>query len=622
MTSESLQQNIKDTLKQNFGFDSLRGNQQEAIETILQGKDCLNIMPTGGGKSLCYQLPAMMLDGLCVVVSPLISLMQDQVENLNEYGIPSAFLNSSLSLPERNKVEEDVENENIKILFVAPEGLLTFNVMSLLKRTNISMFAIDEAHCVSQWGHEFRSDYRRLGELKEHFPVVPCIALTATADKKTREDIVKQLHLNDPKVLVSSFDRPNIQYRVYEKQNEIKQLTEFIQKEHQDHTGIVYCLSRSRVEKVTEELKALGFNALSYHAGMTPKKREKNLERFRRDEAVIVVATIAFGMGIDRPDVRFVAHLDLPKSIEGYYQETGRAGRDGKPSTAWMVYGLSDVVKLARMIEQGESSQTYKQQSRLKLDNMLSICESMNCRRQSLLEYFGEELPEPCGNCDACLEPMETWDASVACQMLLSTIYRTGQKFGAGYIVDVLRGSNSAKIKERFDHELSVYGIGKDISKSEWNSIIRQLLCMGYIHIINWEYRSLGLTEACRPILRGELKIELKKLYRSKSKNKSKSNSGKAKDFVETDNPELFERLRVLRMNLAKEHKVPPYIVFGDKSLHDMCWVMPETKEQMLSVHGVGESKWERYGELFLQEIASYIQEAAKPSTSQADISL
>lgn len=601
------QDQILEALQENFGFTSLRGLQEKAINSVLNQRDTLVIMPTGGGKSLCYQLPAILMEGVAVVVSPLISLMQDQVENLRQFGIESAFINSSLDYSERLEVEEKLVNGEVKILYIAPEGLLTTNGMVLMRRLNISFFAIDEAHCVSQWGHEFRADYRRLRELKEHFPVTPCLALTATADLKTKDDIAEALGMNDAEVLVSSFDRPNIKYSVYERTDEIKQLDDFLKENHEGDTGIVYCLSRNKVEKTAEMLQSMGYNAIPYHAGMTTKQRSRNLEKFKIMPEVIVVATIAFGMGIDRPDVRFVAHLDLPKSIEGYYQETGRAGRDGKESNAWMVYGLSDIVKLSRMLEQTEATEQYKVVARQKLDSMLAFCETSKCRRRVLLDYFSPSDYEDCGNCDVCLDPPEIWDASVAAQKILSTIYRTGQKYGAGYIIDVLRGSKSAKILERFDNQLSVYGIGSDISKQEWNSILRQLLTLGLIRIKDWEYRSLALTEDSRAVLRGEEKLNLRKLkIAKKALKKEKVSKEKRESLAEHGKEDLFELLREERMRLAKENKVPPYIIFGDKSLHDMCSIMPLDEDQMKMVHGVGASKFDKYGEEFLEVIKSY----------------
>lgn len=608
MQSSYSEEKILRCLKENFGFESLRGLQYKAIHSVLEGRDCLVVMPTGGGKSLCYQLPALMLPGITVVVSPLISLMQDQVDNLEQFGIASVFLNSSQSYEEKEEVKEKLINKEAKILYVAPEGLQSFSVRNLLRDLDISLFAIDEAHCVSQWGHEFRSDYRKLNEIKDEFHSVPFLALTATADIKTREDIATELGMDDPEILVSSFDRPNIRYNVSERIDEIKQLDEFLKENHSGDTGIVYCLSRNKVEKTADTLSKMGYNAIPYHAGMTTKQRERNLKRFKVEPEIVVVATIAFGMGIDRPDVRFVAHLDLPKSIEGYYQETGRAGRDGEESNAFMVYGLSDVVKLSRMLEQTEASELYKKVARAKLDSMLAFCETSECRRKILLSYFGQTEARDCGNCDICLDPPEMYNATVPAQKILSAIYRTGQKYGASYVIDVLRGSKSSKILERFDNELSVYGIGQDLSKQEWNSILRQLLTKGLVRISDWEYRSLALTEDSRPVLRGEVDLKLRKIKEAKRalQKAKQAKSGKVIDLPE-DKEELFEALRGLRMVLAKENKVPPYIIFGDKTLIDMCQILPTNEEQMKMVHGVGSSKFEKYGEMFLNEIESFL---------------
>ncbi len=593
-------------LKKTFGYDSFRLRQREIIDSILDGRDTLAIMPTGGGKSLCYQIPALYSEGVTLVISPLISLMQDQVMNLEEYDVPAVYLNSSLSFKEFIATKDRIRAGEIKMIYLSPEGILSPSMLTFLNEIDISLIAIDEAHCVSQWGHEFRRDYTRLGELRDYFKDVPTLALTATADERTRADIAKQLRLKDPALFLSSFDRPNIRYMILERKDELAQLEEFIRTNHQGETGIVYCLSRAKVERVAEALEERGFPAMAYHAGMTPAERLRVSERFNKESHLIVVATIAFGMGIDRPDVRFVAHLDLPKSIESYYQETGRAGRDGGASNAWMMYGLQDVVKLSQMIENTEASESYKKVARGKLDSMLGLCESAKCRRHYLLGYFGEDLHEDCGNCDSCLEPPVLWDATVDAQKLLSTIYRTGQTFGPTHVIDVLRGSKSNKVTEKGHQDLSVYGIGKDRPKEHWNSILRQLMSLDYIFVKNWEYRSLALTESARDILTGKMKLELR---RRENMSVDKLARDKKSSVVSEmhQHPELFDRLRTLRSEIAKEKSVPPYVVFSDKSLHDMCALLPRNEDEFLLVHGVGQSKLQNYGKEFISEIRSFI---------------
>lgn len=591
-------------LKETFGYTSFRFEQQKIIHSLIQGKDTLAIMPTGGGKSLCYQIPALYLDGVALVISPLISLMQDQVMNLKETGVEAVFLNSSLSYEATRKAKEKILKGKVKLVYVSPEGILSPHLSDFFDQVKISLIAIDEAHCVSQWGHEFRKDYTRLGELKNRFPGVPTIALTATADAKTRDDISNQLMLNAPNIFVSSFDRPNIKYMIHDRTDEMKQLNDFIKTYHANDTGIVYCLSRDKVERVAQSLKKLGYPAVPYHAGLSQELRTKNQELFNQEERIIVVATIAFGMGIDRPDVRFVAHLDLPKSIESYYQETGRAGRDGKPSTAWMIYGLQDVVKLSQMIETTDADENYKKVARHKLDSMLALCEAAACRRSYLLQYFGERGEEFCSYCDSCLEPPILWDATTDAQKIMSTIYRTQQVYGAGHIIDVIRGTKNAKMTERKHDELSVFGIGKDHPKEHWNIILRQLLNLNYIAIKSWEYRSLGLTSKALEILTGGKKLQLRKQEISFTK-KTKKETLKTKES-QHDRQDLFGALKSLRNSLAKDKGLPSYIVFNDKSLHDMCQLMPRSESEFLLVHGVGQNKLENYGPAFLKVIQDF----------------
>ena len=603
-------QKIHKILKETFGYDSFRFEQHRIINSVLDGKDTLAIMPTGGGKSLCYQIPALFLDGVTIVISPLISLMQDQVMNLKENGIKAVFLNSSLSYADSQKVKNKILQRKVKLVYVSPEGILSPQMLEFFTKIDISLIAIDEAHCVSQWGHEFRKDYTRLGELKDAFPDVPFIALTATADSRTRSDISDQIRLKSPQVFISSFDRPNIKYMILDRDDEMKQLDSFIKSYHPLDTGIVYCLSRDKVERVAGALKKMGYPAVPYHAGLSLEVRRKNQERFNADDRIIVVATIAFGMGIDRPDVRFVAHLDLPKSIESYYQETGRAGRDGKPSTAWMIYGLQDVVKLSQMLENTDADESYKKVARFKLDCMLALCEAAACRRKYLLQYFGEESSDSCGYCDSCMEPPILWNATIDAQKIMSTIYRTQQTFGAGHIIDVIRGSKSAKITEKKHDELSVFGIGKDRSKEHWNTILRQLLNLNYVAIKSWEYRSLCLTSKALEILTGGKTLHLRKQdisldAKDKKPRKEKRDTSRSKE-VQHDRHDLFDELKGLRNKIAREKNLPSYIVFNDKSLHDMCQLMPRNDAEFLLVHGVGQSKLENYGGLFLDAIRDF----------------
>ncbi len=600
-------------LKSTFGHQSFRFDQLEIIESILDGKDTLAIMPTGGGKSVCYQIPALYSTGITLVVSPLISLMNDQVTNLAENGVSACFLNSLQDMRQRQEAEDDITSGRVKLVYVSPEGLISGYLGEFLQNIDISLIAIDEAHCVSQWGHEFRRDYSRLGELKELFPNTPFLGLTATADSKTRSDIATQLRMLNPNIYISSFDRPNIKYRIYERADATKQLDDFIKAEHPDDNGIVYCLSRNKVETTAAQLCELGHKAVPYHAGLPRQDRLDAQNAFNKSENIIIVATIAFGMGIDKPNVRFVAHLDLPKSIESYYQETGRAGRDGLASNAWMLYGLQDVIKLSRMLETTNASEAYKRVARHKLNSMLSLCETTQCRRYFLLNYFEEQSNEQCCNCDTCLEPADSWDATVDAQKILSTIYKTGQIFGAGHIVDVLRGSKNAKVIERKHDQLSVYALGKDKSKNHWNIVLRQLLNMGTIKITNWDYGNLALTEKSRGLLRNEATFLMRKFSEpTRRVGKSKVKSISASHGRDS----LFESLKDLRFQLAQEKQVPAFVIFSDKSLHDMCHLLPRNKSEFLTVNGVGESKCENYAKDFLAVIESNATSSDDQATS------
>ena len=587
-----------DVLRSVFGYDSFRHHQEEIIQSVLDGADVLALMPTGGGKSLCYQIPALVRDGVAIVVSPLIALMQDQVEALRQLGVSAGFLNSTLDHYAQAEMEQALLDGAIDLLYVAPERLLTERMLALLDRAPIALFAIDEAHCVSQWGHDFRPEYQQLRMLHERFPTVPRIALTATADRRTREEIIQQLGLQQARVFINSFDRPNIRYAIAEGQNSRDQLWRFIQHEHPDDAGIVYCLSRKKVESIAAWLSAKGRVALPYHAGLPPQTRQLHQQRFLREEGVIIVATIAFGMGIDKPDVRFVAHLNLPKSIEAYYQETGRAGRDGAPANAWMAYGLQDVILLRQMTQQSDADEQYKRVVHHKLEAMLGLCELSTCRRQALLAYFDEELTEPCGNCDNCLIPPETWDATVAAQKALSTVYRTGQRFGVNYLIDVLEGKEDERI-QRFGHDrLSTFGIGDEFTPTEWRGIFRQLIALGYLAVDAEGHGALKLTEKCRPLLRGEETLQLRK-QRKSAKTRRERKGAKRTSLRAVDEP-LFEALRALRMTLATEQGVPPYVIFHDSVLMSMARTRPATLAAMAQISGIGEQKLERYGEAFL----------------------
>jgi len=586
-----------------FGYPAFRGQQEDIIRQVADGGDALVLMPTGGGKSLCYQIPALLRDGVGVVVSPLIALMQDQVDALAELGVRAAFLNSTQSFEDVVRIERMMRAGLLDLVYIAPERLMTPRCLELLDATRIALFAIDEAHCVSQWGHDFRPEYIKLSILHERYPDVPRIALTATADQLTREEIIARLQLGEARQFVSSFDRPNIRYQIVEKTNGRKQLLDFIEGEHQGDAGIVYCLSRKKVEETAEFLVAHGIDALPYHAGMDPQRRAANQSRFLREEGLVMVATIAFGMGIDKPDVRFVAHLDLPKSIEGYYQETGRAGRDGAPADAWMAYGLQDVVQQRRMIDESEADIAFKRIQSMKLDAMLGLCETSQCRRVRLLEYFGQPA-SPCGNCDTCLNPPVSIDGTVPVQKLLSAIYRVDQRFGAMHVIEVLRGVETDKVRQWRHDQLSVFGVGADRSDMEWRAILRQAIALGLVEVDHEAWGSLKLTEAARPVLRGEQKVQLRE-YRKAGKPKRQA---KTKGYAEADlspaEQAVFEKLRWWRVETARKHNVPAYVIFHDATMREIAKTRPSSIDELRHVSGVGEKKLETYGEEIVALIA------------------
>ena len=584
-------------LRDVFGYGEFRGHQADIIDQVACGGDALVLMPTGGGKSLCYQIPGLLRPGLAVVVSPLIALMDDQVATLNELGLRAAALNSTLDEQSRRDIADRLRRGDMDFLYLAPERLLQPRTLQFLQSLNIALFAIDEAHCVSQWGHDFRPEYLQLGQLAELFPGVPRMALTATADERTREEIAQRLRLEHAERFVSGFDRPNIFYRIVPKDRPRQQLLAFL-KDQRGNAGIVYCLSRKKVEDTAQWLSEQGWPALPYHAGLPPELRATHQRRFLNEEGLIMVATIAFGMGIDKSNVRFVAHLDLPKSIEAYYQETGRGGRDGLPADAWMAYGLQDVLLLNQIMANSEGDERHKRIERHKLDAMLALCELTGCRRQSLLGYFGETLEQPCGHCDNCVEPADTWDGSEAARMALSTVYRSGQRYGVGHLTDILLGRDNEKIRGAGHQHLSTYGIGKQLSEQEWRSVFRQLIARRLVEIDLDGFGSLRLAESCRPLLRGEESLALRKdIARSAALPTRKGD----KPVIAEADRELWEQLRALRKRLAEAHGVPPYVVFADSTLVDMLRLRPATLQDMAQVSGIGAHKLERYGADFLQ---------------------
>jgi ATP-dependent DNA helicase RecQ len=583
-----------------FGYPAFRGAQAQIIEQVARGGDALVLMPTGGGKSLCYQIPALLRPGVGVVVSPLIALMKDQVDALLQLGVRAAYLNSSLSPQDALAVERALVRGDLDLLYVAPERLLTPRFLSLLERSRVALFAIDEAHCVSQWGHDFRPEYIGLSKLAEAFPQVPRIALTATADHATKREMVERLHLQGAKQFVSSFDRPNIRYTVVPKAGAKGQFLSFYRARHQGDAGIVYCLSRRSVDETAAWLAKEGIPALPYHAGLAAAVRQRHQERFLREEGLVMVATIAFGMGIDKPDVRFVAHLDLPKSLEGYYQETGRAGRDGDPADALMTYGLEDVVTLRRILAQSNAPEAVKRLEAGKLEALLGYCETAHCRRQVLLAYFGETLGEPCGNCDTCLNPVDTFDGTVVAQKALSTVVRTGQRFGAGHVIDVLLGKATPRVQSLGHQNLSTYGIGGELSERAWRGVLRQLVAAGYLATDAEGYGALKLTARSAPLLRGQETLRLRR-DPAASKVAKAAKASPSNDGASPADPALFERLRALRARLANEQGVPAYVVFDNKTLLKMTELKPRTAAELRRVPGVGEVKLARYGEAFLE---------------------
>ncbi len=599
-----------------FGYPAFRGAQQEIVEHVTAGGDALVLMPTGGGKSLCYQVPAIVRhragQGVAVVVSPLIALMHDQVGALHEAGVASAYLNSSLEGDEARRIERELMSGQLVLLYAAPERILTPRFLAMLQslheRGLLSLFAIDEAHCVSQWGHDFREEYLGLSALHEQFPGVPRVALTATADSHTRADIIERLQLQEARLFVASFDRPNIRYTIVEKDEPKKQLLRFIRDEHEGDAGVVYCQSRKKVEETAAWLQTEGINALPYHAGLDAELRRRHQDRFLREDGIVVVATIAFGMGIDKPDVRFVAHLDLPKNIEAYYQETGRAGRDGLPANAWMAYGLADVVNQRRMIDESEAGEDFKRLQRGKLDALLALCEAIDCRRVRLLGYFGQPST-PCGNCDNCLETPETWDATEAARKALSGIYRFrqagGQRYGAGHLIDVLRGKTTEKVTQNGHQSLSTFGVGADVSEAQWRLVLRQLIALGHVEA-EGEYNTLALAESAREVLRGEVPVRLRVPTETKARGKAargergsspRGGAGKPPPLpLDEAATERFTALKAWRAEVAREHNLPAYVVFHDATLAEMARAMPASLDDLAGISGVGAKKLEAYG--------------------------
>ena len=609
-----------------FGYSAFRGLQKPIVEAVVEGRDALVLMPTGAGKSLCYQVPALVREGVAVVVSPLIALMQDQVLALKQLGVRAAYLNSSLSFDEAQAIEQQLLSGELDLLYVAPERLMTPRCLQQLEHCHrqggLALLAIDEAHCVSQWGHDFRPEYQQLGALAERFQGVPRLALTATADEQTREDMVRHLKLERAERFISGFDRPNIRYTIGLKDSARQQLLSFIKQHHSQggrtDAGIVYCLSRKRVEATADFLQSKGIDALPYHAGLPQDLRQHHQRRFIQEEGVVIVATVAFGMGIDKPNVRFVAHLDLPKSLEAYYQETGRAGRDGLPANAWMAYGLQDVINLRQMLEGSNAPEAQKRIEQSKLESMLGLCEVTHCRRQVLLDYFGDELAEACGNCDNCLTPPESWDATEAAQKALSCVYRTGQRYGVNYQCQVLMGELNETVQRRGHDQLKLFGVGKDLDQRQWRSVFRQLVALGLLRVDMEHWGSLQLTERARPVLRGEQALQLRR--DPKPSRKASVKQRMANRWQRASDQKLWDALRECRTRLSKEQGVPPYMIFHDATLMEMVEQRPSRLLELEQIDGVGERKLEAYGSDFLEVIAAHQQvEAAASSGSDSE---